>query len=55
MSSLNTETIPEECSYCNNVPVHIVIKKGFLRKTSAFVCDECMKEIWEQETNRKLP
>ena len=55
MTRLNIEYIPKKCIYCDEEVVCFIIKRNFFRKTGIYVCRECAKKIWQEETNRKLP
>ena len=55
MVRINLEWHPSTCAYCDNPVSCTVIKETFMRKTDVMVCEECAKEMWEEETNRRLP
>jgi len=47
--------LPSKCAYCENPIACVVSKYGFLSYTSVTVCEDCAKDIWEEETKRRLP
>ena len=55
MSRINLVWIPPKCAYCDNQVTCEVRKSSFIRRTNVMVCTDCAKEIWEEETNRRLP
>ena len=46
---------PQTCAYCDNPVVCTIRKYRFFGSTDVMVCEECAKEIWGEETNRRLP
>lgn len=55
MGIVKLDWLPDECTYCENPVSCIIIKTRFLRNIKVEVCKECAKEIWNEETNRRLP
>jgi len=52
---LKLEWLPTECAYCDNEIACVIVNTRLLRRTTVTVCEKCAKEIWEEETNRRLP
>jgi len=52
---IRLEWLPTTCAYCDNPIACNIINTRLFRKTDVMVCEECAKEIWEEETNRRLP
>ena len=52
---LNLGWIPKECNYCNKPVACQVVSCKFLGLTRTWVCKECAKKIWNEETNMRLP
>jgi len=55
MTRVNLNWLPKKCAYCKNPVDCEITKHSFLRRTSVHVCEDCANEIWEEETNRRLP
>jgi len=55
MVRIRLEWHPKTCAYCDNPIVCTIRKNTFLKITEIMVCEECAKEIWGEETSRRLP
>jgi len=47
--------LPRKCTYCDGSIACEIVKHKFLKRISVYVCETCANEIWEEETNRRLP
>ena len=53
--SIKLNWLPRKCAYCNGSIACEIVKNAILKRTSVHVCETCANEIWEEETNRRLP
>jgi len=55
MGRLKLEWLPLTCAYCDDPIACKITNNRMFARTEVMVCERCAKEIWEEETNRRLP